>query len=511
VDRSADQAAAQAAKDPEAPKPLRWADMSAEVQDKFTQAAHDQTTFDKLSPEATQRAARLESQGMPYTRGQVERSTRELGKEALLERTEAGQKLVDIRNEQTRQLNQSLDDAVGRLRGQATSAEGAGAKVIENLKTQEKASAQRVKDLYDHARDTGQAEARISSQPVFDLINNIDNPAHLDYIGNKLQRMGMAEKDANGNWVPKGDKTISLNQLDEIYKAASAEGKADATKAHYAREVKNRINEITEGAGGDAYRAARQARLEHAKTFDDPKIMDLLLDDTKGNRRVALENVWNQTVMRGSLADLRRVKQQLLTGRDKPAQSRQAWREMQSQTMQHIREVATKGPKDAAGRRPVSGANLRKVLNEIGDDKLNILFSKAQIRRLYRVADVAEDVTTAPRLPAGGQVPTAGLLTTMLDVATKIPVAGKFVEAGVGAVKLGKKLTAEGAAEGKVREALRGPLEKPSEKFSLREAYQKAREAARGPVGRLSIPTPQSDEPRPGVVFPLASTRSQQQ
>jgi hypothetical protein len=239
--------------------------------------------------------------------------------------------------------------------------------------------------------------------------------------------------------------------------------------------------------------------------------MDMLLDDTKGNRRVALENVWNQTVRRGSIADLRRVKRQILTGRDKPAQSRQAWREIQSQTMQHIREVATKGPLDPAGRRPVSGAALRKVLNEIGDDKLNVLFSKEQVRRLYRVADVAEDVTTAPRLPAGGMVPTAGLLTTMLDVATKLPVAGKFIEAGVGAVKLGKKLTAEGAAEAKVREALRGPLEKPSKKYSLSEAYQKAREAARGPVGRLSIPTPQSDEPRPGAVFPLASARSQQQ
>ena len=494
VDRSAGTAA-------EGGQPgVRWTDLPAHVQEKITEAARHAESFDKLSPEALQRAARLESLDIRYSRGDVTRDPRQMGLEADLARgTAEGRELAELKLEQTRRLHEHLETLQGRGAPQASTPSQAGKAVVENLKSQAEASSKRVDQLYDQARKTGETAATVDSEPLLDLINKAPNPLHLDYIGNKLKRLGMAKQDEAGNWVTTG-KPISLNDLEEIYKGASAEGKAGGTEGHYAGLVKQRINEMTEGAGGDAYRAARAARSEHARTFENPKMMDRLLGEEKGNRKTALEDVWNKTVVDGSISDLELVKRQLLTGKDRPRAARQAWREVQGQTVQFIRDMATKGPKDEMGRRAVSGTKMRQALNSIGEEKLNTIFSKETTRRLYKLADAAEDLTTAPRRAAAVGSDTMTRFLSMLDTVTKIPIVGTPFKVAAGAAKTVAELSKKGEAGAQVREALRSPLDPTAKKFSMKEGLEALDKAARPSIARLSQPVPQQ--------FPIQSAPS---
>ncbi|MFX4978884.1 hypothetical protein ABTC37_19635, partial [Acinetobacter baumannii] len=90
-------------------------------------------------------------------------------------------------------------------------------------------------------------------------------------------------------------------------------------------------------------------------------IKDLTLNKTgTDDRRVALEDIQKRIIHDGSLDDLRVAKRTLLTsGED----GKQAWRDIQGQTLQEIKNAATAGvAPDGQGNQMVSAAALNKAI-----------------------------------------------------------------------------------------------------------------------------------------------------
>ena len=115
--------------------------------------------------------------------------------------------------------------------------------------------------------------------------------------------------------------------------------------AKFMSDVKKVINQTTEGAGGDFYRAARAERADLGKQFENAKRVDALLS-TKGgyaDRAVRLDDVFSHVVLDGSLEEMQTVTNLLQKG---GPEGQAAYAALQGQTIQYLKnrlEKSTKG------------------------------------------------------------------------------------------------------------------------------------------------------------------------
>jgi hypothetical protein len=140
-----------------------------------------------------------------------------------------------------------------------------------------------------------------------------------------------------------------------------------------------------EGAGGELYQAARNARSQLAKEFEDVSRVDKLLGTKAGykDRRVAFDDVFNHVVLDGSLEEMRTVTQLL---KKSGPQGQQAYAELQGQTLQHMKEMLTKGDQ-------LSYKNLNTLITRLdSEDKLAYMFGKTGRDQIMDLRDAIKDV-----------------------------------------------------------------------------------------------------------------------
>jgi hypothetical protein len=113
------------------------------------------------------------------------------------------------------------------------------------------------------------------------------------------------------------------------------------------------------------------------------------------DRQVALEDVWSHAIMKGSLDDVRHVRRVLQTGGE---EGQQAWRELQGQTLNWIKDEATKNvATDTRGNPIVSAAQLNKAIRTLdADGKLDFMFGKRGAQQLRDINELAKVVFTSP-------------------------------------------------------------------------------------------------------------------
>jgi hypothetical protein len=157
--------------------------------------------------------------------------------------------------------------------------------------------------------------------------------------------------------------------------------------------LKNLINQSTEGAGGDLYKQARQMRVQYARQFENAAFVDKLLRNKPGttDRAVAFEDVFQHSILKGSFDDTRNIA--LLLKKGGPA-GQQAWKELQGQTIEYIKEQATKNSQRDAADRPIpSPAAMNKVVRDLdADGKLDYIFGKKGAEQIRDLRDVMMNV-----------------------------------------------------------------------------------------------------------------------
>jgi hypothetical protein len=223
---------------------------------------------------------------------------------------------------------------------------------------------------------------------------------------------------------PNGTGQISINQLEDVYQFINKNyDPSDAVGMLHAGEMKKLINAATQDKGGELYQTARGLRTKFSNQFEDIGAIDKLLRTKKGttDRAVAFEDVFKHSILDGSRDDVAALGLTLKKG---GAEGQQAWKELQGQTIQHIKDKVTSSiDVDSFGNPVVSPAKFRSVINEIDQDgKLEYVFGKKGAEEIRNLYETTLNVN-APLKGAVNYSNTSSALMKALDGISMLPLA----------------------------------------------------------------------------------------
>lgn len=235
------------------------------------------------------------------------------------------------------------------------------------------------KAKYALADNSGETLQRVPYQSLLTYIN-AQTPTRrstLDPILNSVaEQLTMND--------PSNTGTITIRALEDIYQQI---GKVKNSAS--APELKGLIDVIGEGAGGELYQSARQARRKLANQFENVSRVDKLLGTKAGyaDRRVALNDVYDHIILDGSLEEMRTVTSLLKKG---GPESRQAYAELQGQTLQKMKDLLlNRGEED----NPVVFAKFNNFVTQLDrEGKLDYMYGKTGRNRILDTRDAIRDV-----------------------------------------------------------------------------------------------------------------------
>jgi hypothetical protein len=304
------------------------------------------------------------------------------------------------------------------------------------------AKLKKVDDTYQLARDSGETKQIVSTNQLDQwLIDNAPEAIsvpQIQTIGAKLKQL----KEVTGNQV-------SIDDLENLYKVAGNLAEGNPSAALFMGKVKGVINDMTEGTGGDLYRAARMERKQLAKEFENVKRVDDLLSTKAGktDRKVALDDVYNHIVVDGSLEEMRTVTQLLKKG---GPEGQKAYQELQGYTVQRMKDLLLKKSDNETDKIVLN--NFNNFVTQLDrEDKLSYMFGKKGRDELVDLKQTINDVIAkepgAVNYSGTGSV-VVRALDKVLQLTNKIP---------------GSKSAAEMLHESQAKKQLKKALEQPNQ------------------------------------------------
>ena len=242
----------------------------------------------------------------------------------------------------------------------------------------------KVDNAYQAARDAGETKQVVDTTKLDQwLETNAGKAISVPEIKSIKADLDALKKIKNGQ--------ITIDDLEELYKSAGQLGEPGKSSGTFMKQVKGVINEMTEGAGGDLYRAARAQRAELGRDFENTYRVAKLLGTRGGyaDRAVALDDVFSNVVLDGSLEEMRTVTKLLKKG---GPEGQQAYAELQGQTVQYLKDQLTK---NASGQ--LSFAKLKTAIDTLDrEEKLTYMFGKQGRQTLIDMRDVLQDALVKP-------------------------------------------------------------------------------------------------------------------
>jgi hypothetical protein len=191
------------------------------------------------------------------------------------------------------------------------------------------------------------------------------------------------------------DGQLSINDLEEVRKMVGRVSGDTQTNMSFGKDIKNEIDAVLQNQGGDLYKNARALRAKYAKDFENKGYVDKLLrfKPNSDDRAVALEDVFNHSILSGSQQDVRNIG---LTLKKAGAEGQQAWKELQGQTLQYIKDQVTKNVNiNSAGDPVVSPAQFKNIITSLDQDgKLDYLYGKKGAQEIRDLLETAINVNT---------------------------------------------------------------------------------------------------------------------
>lgn len=316
------------------------------------------------------------------------------------------------------------------------------------LVKQAKSAMGEVNAAYNKARASGETKALVPYDSLLAYINE-QGPT----VKEKLAPILGAVEDQLKKNDPQGTGAVTIDALEDIYQFINRNAQEGTPNSVQGRELKNLINQATEGAGGDLYKEARQKRVTYAKQFENAAYVDKLLRNKPGttDRAVAFEDVFEHSILKGSFDDTRNIALLLKKGGE---EGQQAWKELQGQTLEYIKDQATKNiQRDAAGRPVPSAAAMNKAIRDLDSDgKLDYIFGKKGAEEIRELRDVMMDVYS----PVAGTVNTSNTASALLNTLQYVNKSPLSKVPGVGsALKYAEESVQEKALKKLVDESLK--------------------------------------------------------
>lgn len=411
-----------------------------------------------------ERVVRAEQLPSPVelTKGQATRDFAQMQFEREQAKMQLGAPLRERYAEQNEAILRNFDAWTEMTGAEAPSLREVGKSVDKALVQQAKKAKTEVRARYKKAEKAGEMEAPVSIQSVVDELNKSvaaeSTAPVLTAAKKELQRLGGASIDDAGNLVA-SETGLTLNDAEQLRKFINKTTGSDLTNIKFAGDLKRAIDQATEGKGGQLYQAARTARMKYAQKFENRAIVNKLLRTKRGSddRAVAYEDVFKHSILSGSLDDVKHLKR-TLTGDISSETGRQAWKDLQGQTIEWIKQQATKNvQRDIRGNEIVSAAGLDKAIKSLDiDGKLDYLFGKRGAAQLRDLNELSKDVFTSPpgsvnasntasALQVAIDAVTTGTLTGVpVPIATALREASKLMKNRKTAARINEALTYKG-------------------------------------------------------------------
>ena len=339
--------------------------------------------------EALIRQQRALEQNIPLTKGEQLQSfpVQQFESEVVKENPELAKSLIQFKDQQKKAILgrfEQLSEQTGAEYADPTAYRKIGSLVDSALVKQFDAKKAKVDQAYQAARDAGETKQVINTAPLEQfLADKAPEAIAVPEINSIKARLDALKKASNGQ--------VTIDDVENLYQAAGQLGKPGDPSGVFMKQVKNVINDMTDGAGGDLYRAARAQRAELGNQFENTYRVAKLLG-TKGgyaDRAVALDDVFSHVVLDGSLEEMRTVTKLLKKG---GAEGQQAYAELQGQTVQYLKDQLTK---NASGQ--LSFAKLKAAVDTLDrEDKLTYMFGKQGRDALIDLRDTVQDALVKP-------------------------------------------------------------------------------------------------------------------
>jgi hypothetical protein len=392
------------------------------------------------------------------TKGQATRDVNQLRFEGETMKGELGQPLRDRSAQQHQAVRQSIDEWLDQTGAQGADLRSVGISIDKAIQGRARADKQRIRDAYKAAEESGETREPIQTNSIVDVINSSTSAEStapvLSAARKEVLRLGGAIEGEDGQLIP---RDMTLGDAEQLRQFINKNTGYEGPNLAYSAQLKSAIDSTTENAGGDAYRAARRLREKYARQYEDRAIVADILENKRGSsdRKVALEDVFDRIVFRGSLDDARTMRKTLQTaGED----GQQAWKEVQGAGLRYIRDEATKNiSRDSSGNEMISPAALNRAITRLdADGKLDFIYGKQGAEQLRALNEISKDLFTAPPGTINHSN-TASVLLAALDIGISgtsgvpLPIAS--------GLRIASKRLKDRKIKAKVEEALRAPKE----------------------------------------------------
>ena len=462
--------------------------VSPEVAENLQREAAEQTAAGQANPVALARKANLEALGLKPTNTMLTRDPQEWAAERELAKRDEGKPLADVYAENNNVIKSHLASVADKSGGAAQDAYDAGNSVINAARAKFQEWQGDIARAYDDVINSPSGENRVSiSQLKDDMLPLADETAGepiVKSVMGRLKRLGVI--DDNGKF----SGSLTVKNAEELRKFIANQGANDPSSSRIRTILQNSLDEdVLKSTGSDSFGAARQLARERFREIDSSKLLEAI---SSGD--ATPDRLLNQLVSKSTPAeDVTALNRALTTGNNLQQQrGAQAWNDIRQQTAQWIAHKATNGNPEAQ----VSYPQLRKALEQIGDQKLNILFGQEGADLYKKLLSAAHDSSVAPPLSA---VNTSNTSSAMINSMRDLAKNGGHV-LGLGASMHNPLLGAIVSAGGKVA----GSLNEAAKSNELkREVNQLLKGTAVMPVARPPI-NPMISGAARGVEIPAA-------
>jgi hypothetical protein len=389
-------------------------------------------------PLAAQRVQMAKQLRVPIdiSKGQATRNLADQQFEAETMKTypeSVGRPLIAAQELRNTKIGQNLDayvDATGARVANEFYMRPTGEAVDTALRETANASKNNFKSAYKVARASEEGQQKVNVQGIIDQLDTMEAEAvNAPVINSAKIKLGQLAKDGE----------MTLNEIEEVRKMVNRLSGDTPSNMAFGGDIKKMIDVATENAGGDLFKEARRLRTKFANEFENIGLInDLLSKKPNSNDRVvALEKVFDHSVMQSDLDSLKALGRTL----KKTPNGQQAFRELQGQTIENIRNAITKNIEtDSLGQRnfnPKQFDTIVKNLDKSG--KLDYMFGKSGAQEIRNLRDTA--ITINSPVKGINQSNTASAMDKVLNkLINRIPLVGPMVEVGSEALEK-KKLT----------------------------------------------------------------------
>jgi hypothetical protein len=412
-----------------------------------------------ITPESIVRIARAESLKEPVklTQGSALGDFKQQQAESMLERLPQGVSIRIARDDANAALVKNLEGVTDSQGALAANPYDMGKSIQGALKKGADVNMAKIGKMYDNANAQGQQNIVDPTPMINGLMKNIDaiqagndaGPALT--MANTLKRLGLMKvNQITGDFEPTGN-LMTAQQAMELYKSANKNYVKGATSSIHMSDFKRGIiDALDQTPAGDLFKEATRSFKNHARTYDDPKLVSALLkvgaDDTPA---IAAEKIFDRIVMKGSIDDINNLKSVIL-GSDKSVrqQGLESLKNMRAATSNYLLEKSFMGNAiNETGERVVSGSNLINAVKQLGGGgsakneelgwlKIKAIMGTKATQELKNIASVSLDATRKVR----GAAETSGTAERLISLLGSMPLnIGKPVQMVANAAMTGVK------------------------------------------------------------------------